>query len=299
MPTRPLFDAIASPDLHVTELVDPAEISFLVTSLADQINAFRMDWSPPKRVHDLSGWIADIIIETTAQGASLLEVHIIDPAWTLLMKDVNGVAFIDVDDEGFLWPPIEVTFPKDRSDATWRLCQLRPSTSLTEANVIMVFEDKIVSELREHFGAQVSFPDQTRAEFLQSLVKQANDSPTFPGEVDIRFRALLPKETFTAADLTMSQRLPASATQPFAPKARKHPNKEPKKPVGSDPLGLPPFPNPIQEAVNGVTLSIAEGWNAFLGFSGGDAFAPGATAPPNSGGVLGGPGGVLGAPLGG
>lgn len=255
-----IINSLRSAELSVTEMVDPNEIQFFTTSLANQVNDFRMKYAPQKMCRDLSEWITDIIIETTAQGASLLEVHIIDPAWTLLIRDTNGVSYIDVDDSGFLWPPIEVTFPKDRSDATWRLCQLRPSTSLTEANMILVFEDKIVSELREHFGQQTSYPDQTRAEFLQSLVQQANSQPAFPGEVDIRFVPLLPKETFTKADLTLQQRLPTSATQKNPPPARKEPNKPPVDP--SLFRNLETAAEQSAAAVSGVEISITSGINS-------------------------------------
>lgn len=259
MPTDPIYNSIAGGDLRITELTDPKLIEFYTSSVANQINDFRASFSPAKRVRDLAAWIADVIIETTAQGASLLEVHVIDPAWTLLMRDSNGVSFIDVDDEGFLWPPVEVNFPKDVSDATWRLCQARPSTSLTEANLILTFEDKIVSELREHYGAQASLPNQTRAEFIQSLVKQANFSPVFPGDVDIRFVHLLPKSTFTVADLTMQQRFPSSATKGN----RKNPNKLPAS-IGKLPANiLKPPANAIEASVDGVIISIEEGISAF------------------------------------
>lgn len=258
MPTPEIFNSIASPDLDVIALVDPNRIELYATSLADQINTSRMGYSPPKRVIDLGRWISDITIETTAQGGSLLAISVIDPAWTMFMRDVNGVSFIDVDDTGFLWPPVEVNFPPDISDATWRLCQCVPTSDLTQANVTLTFEDKIVAELREHFGAQQSFPNQTRAEFIQALIQQANHSPAYPGEFDIRFVPLLPKETFTVADLTMSQRIPTSATQPFAPAARKNHNKKPNQtPVQPKPL------TPAQVAAGVVDLSIENGLAAF------------------------------------
>jgi len=263
-----ISNSFQSPTLHVTELTDPNQVRVYAESLAKQINDFRMQYNPPKRCIDLTSWIADVIIETSAQGSSLLEVHVIDPAWTLLMRDANDVSFIDVDDQGFLWPPVEVVFPQDKSDATWRLCQVRPSNSLTEANLILVFEDKIVSELREQKGPYQSAPNQSRAEFIQALVKKANKNPAYPGEVDIRFLALLPKSTFTAADLTLSERIPTSAKQTNAPKGRKNPNKTPS--IGG--ILLKPV-TPVQQAVEGVDLSIAAGYEAFLeGVK--DAFSP-------------------------
>src|SRR5690348_16177171 len=101
--TNNIINSIASADLHVIELVDPDRIRFFAHNLANQINAYRMSYPPQKTCTDLSQWVTDIIIETTVQGASLLEVHIIDPFWTLLRRDPDGVSFIDVDDQGFLW----------------------------------------------------------------------------------------------------------------------------------------------------------------------------------------------------
>ena len=286
MPIPPIYNSLAGPDLNVVELVDPNRIQFYATSTAQQINDFRMSYAPQKRILDLDQWISDVIIETSAQGSSLLEVHVIDPAWTMFVRDKNGACFIDVDDSGYLWPPVEVTFPKDISDATWRLCQARPSTDLTQPNVILTFEDKITSELREQYAAQNSYPNETRAEFIQSLVQQTNQNPAYPGEVDIRFVPLLPKETFTVADLSMQQRIPTSATQKYVPPARRSPNKTPHAPGSS--AGKPafsgnnPFLNPfapiaspttaVGQAVSGIEISIQAGW---------DAMTQGLTNPPD------------------
>lgn len=279
MPNPPnIKNSIAGADLHVIELTDPDTIKLYAIQIAKQMNTYRMGFAPQKRVRDLHDWIADIIIETTAQGASLLEVHIIDPAWTLFIRDKNGVSYIDVDDSGFLWPPIEVTFPQDISDCTWRLCQCRPSSDLNQANVVLTFEDKIVSELRGQYKQQVSFPDQTRAEFIQSLVQQANSNRDLPTDVDIRFVPLLPHSTFTTADLTLSQRIPTSATQGSAPTARKNPGKAP--PVSPSTFRqIETAQAEIHAAVQGVDISIQNGWDAFTSGSFLNGFVPIAQRP--------------------
>lgn len=274
----PIINSLTGADLSVTELIDPAKIKFYAASIADQMNKFRMTYSPQKRVIDLSAWINDIIVETSAQGSSLLEVHIIDPTWALLLRDKNGVSFIDVDDQGYIWPPVEVNFPSDVSDATWRLCQVRPSTSLTDANMVLTFEDKIASELREHAGPKQSFPNETRAEFIQSLVKDANRNPAYPGEVDIRFVPLLPKETFTVADLSMSQRVPKSATVPFARDHRKKPNKDPHQ----HQLSAKKITE-VMKSVEGIDISMQDTWAAFAREADNHPFVPGpnsTTLPP-------------------
>lgn len=277
--TSIIYNSLASSDLGITELVDPDQISFYTASLANQVNAFRMNYTPQKRIIDLAEWVSDITIETTAQGGSLLEVTIIDPAWTLFQRDAAGVCFIDVDDQGFLWPPVEVTFPPDVSDATWRLCQCIPTTDLTQANVTLTFEDKIVSELREHYGAQISYPNQTRAEFIQMLVQQANRNPAYPGEVSIRLVNLLPKSTFTVEDLNLQERLPASATQAYAPPARKNPNKNAKTPTVASSLPKPLTQGEIAAGV--VDLSIEDGLAAYQkGTSYANTYSPFATPPP-------------------
>ncbi len=285
-PTIP--NALASPDLDAVELVDPARIAFYTHNLAEQVNKFRMSYAPQKRVIDLEDWIADIIIETSAQGSSILEVHVIDPAWTLFQRDQNGVCFIDADETGYLWPPIEVTFPQDISDATWRLVGVRPSTDLTQPNVILIFEDKIVSELREHFGAQNSGPNQTRAEFIQMLIKQANKSPAYPGEVDIRFVPLLPKSTFTVQDLSMSERIPKSAKQSNPPNARKDANKGHRKTAARHASEIPGVNNIIQAGnalqqgtVNGTDISIRTGLGSFTNIDP-SPFAPVTPIPANA-----------------
>lgn len=263
--TAPIINSIAGADLHITELVDPSVIEFRARQMADAINLSRRQYvaatkDAQKHIVDLKNWIADIIIETSAQGASLLEVHVIDPGWALFQRDKHGTCFIDVDEQGFLWPPIEVTFPADISSSTWRLAQCRPSTDLNSANVVLVFVDKVSAELREHYGPLSSNPQETRAEFIKRLVTKASNSPAFPGDSPIRFRTLLDigsPHAFDPSDLSNSQ-LPASANQPHPPKARRNPDKQPSQ----NPLLIPPNAaleaqnKAIEEAMNGTDISI-------------------------------------------
>jgi hypothetical protein len=245
--TNEILNSMFSSDLNATVISDPAQIRFLVAqSMADQINEQRMSFSPPKQAVDLTDAIADIIIETSAQGASLMEVHIIDPYWVLLQRDAAGICFIDVDEQGYLWPPIEVNFPKGSSDAMWRLCACAPTTDLTTANIVLTFEDRCAAELREFQGPVQSNHNETRAEFIRRLVKEArfgghlpsvayNGVATSPNvgmpDGSIRFITLLgigDPQAFSAADLASDQvYTPPSAKQPAAPPARKSPNKTP------------------------------------------------------------------------
>ncbi len=215
-PPASIPSEVASHELDIIALQDPIQIRAYTISVAKQINDQRMKYAPQKRVANLSDAIQDIIIETSAQGASLLEVHIIDTGWDLFTRDESGTCFIDADPDGYLWPPIEVNFPEGASDCFWRLAQARPSTDLSQANVILTFEDRIVAELREYGGPVQSNPQETRAEFIRRLVKEVQlgnqvQTGITTGERDsrIRFVPLLPTSVFTAADLA-GQGQPAS-----------------------------------------------------------------------------------------
>jgi hypothetical protein len=288
--TQPIFNNLSSSDLNVIVVQDVERIKLYRESVAKQINRHRMKQAQPKEILDLSDFIADIIIETTVQGSSLLEVHIIDPGWITLRRDSNGTSFFDVDDSGYLWPPIDLNFPPDVSDAQWRLCQLRPSTDTTQANVILTFEDKVVATMREFSGPVMSSVNQTRAEFIRQLVKEATVGGKLPpstlggslpkqvtpttGTADgsIRFVSLLPNSDFTSADLNADElSLPASAKQPGAPPARQNPNKKAGLPTnipgGAPGSTRPPGPSGLSHAVtnggdqalNGTSLNISDG----------------------------------------
>lgn len=165
VPTIP--NALASGQLDTAILTDPVRIQAYRTSIATQMN----DQSGGPKFEDLSERIADVVIDTVAQGAGTLEVHLIDPFWTLLIS-----GFIQVDQNGYLWPPIDINFPSG-TDCVWRLCQARAAHPPTEANLVLTFEDRIVSLLREMSaldGVQQGLPNQTLGGFIKMLVDNAN-----------------------------------------------------------------------------------------------------------------------------
>jgi hypothetical protein len=96
--------------------------------------------------------------------------------------------------------------------------------------LVLVFEDRIVTLLRDIGGAKHASKNQTRAEFIYSCVKQV------PG---VRFvcPAISKKAGAVGGDITEGQvdtlgiqssvPLAASATNPNAPDARKNPAKRP------------------------------------------------------------------------
>lgn len=235
--TQIIYNSLKSTELDITSLSDPSrllhvdakKVDAFTANIAVQINEQRTKASPGMRILDLEDHITDVRIETTAQGAGILEVHVLDPWWMLFRRDPKtGASFIDVDEDGYLWPPIEVNFPPKVTDATWRLVAVTAGTDMTSSNVVLTFEDKIVSELREHDKATdpscaQSTTNETRAEYIRRLVKTASSNKLVPGDVGIRFIPLLPTSVFTSGDLTADQTsVPASAAQPQAPPARKN-----------------------------------------------------------------------------
>lgn len=167
--TGQLPNPLATAGLNTAILVDPQQIEAYKDSIAGQMNA----QSAGPKFSDLSERIKDIRIHTRVQGAGTLELHVTDPMLVLAMS-----GFVRSDTQGRLWPPINVKFPSG-TECTWRLCQLsltwQPST---DANMIMTFEDEIVSQLRDigpgNGGLVQGQPNQTLGGFFKMLVDNAN-----------------------------------------------------------------------------------------------------------------------------
>lgn len=207
-------NALASAELNTAILTDPVRIQAYRESIADQMNA----QSAGPKFEDLSERVADIIINTNAQGAGTLEVHLIDPYWVL---PVSG--FIQADENGFLWPPIDINFPSG-TDCVWRLCQYSGSwSSDATANLVLTGEDRIVSLLRElspgNGGIQQGLPNQTLGGFIKMLVDSANKvlKPTPPIRLVEMISPVDPNYTVTVTQL------PKSATSNIT--GRNNPNK--------------------------------------------------------------------------
>jgi len=159
---------LATGDLDTAILQDPVKIEAYKKSVADQMNS----QSGGTTFDDLSERIRDLIITTTAQDAATLEAHLIDP---YLLLFVSG--FIQADVSGYLWPPIDVNFSSG-TDCIWRLCQAKFTNELTGANLVLTFEDRIVSLLRErgpaNGGIRQGQPNQTLGGFIKELVDDTN-----------------------------------------------------------------------------------------------------------------------------
>ena len=164
-PTR-VYDPLA----RVEELADPGAAGELIaTQLVNpELNGNVASGAMVPRVEQLTDLLADIIIDTVDQGASTVEVHLIDPQWALLTRYGNRPAFFDVDDAGLLIP-VDINFPKG-TDRWWRLCQASPVVDPTQPNVF-IFEDRIVSLLRDQGGPKHASANQTRAAFIFSCVQ--------------------------------------------------------------------------------------------------------------------------------
>jgi cell wall-associated NlpC family hydrolase len=109
---------------------------------------------------DISIIVGDVQIETTTQGASALTITIIDPD----LSFINS-GFFDADEEGNL-TPIDIPY-----DGGWyRLTQIQPMTAFNDANVTLLFEDRIVSEMRDLVGPKKATRGPlTRAQFIKGL----------------------------------------------------------------------------------------------------------------------------------
>jgi hypothetical protein len=205
---------------NVDDLTDPAAAEFVASQLNDINQSASIAQGAPK-VKNLSELIVDIICETTVQGASTLEVHIADPFWALTTRYDAGQqpAFIDVDDAGLLLP-VDVNFPES-SGRWWRLCAAEPSIDVSAPNLILTFEDRTVSLLRDlgGGGGKKASAGQTRAQFIASCMKQVPE---------IRFvcPALSDPPPGTANPVVGNTTTAPSALNPNPPPARANPTKK-------------------------------------------------------------------------
>src|ERR1035437_110828 len=112
--------------------------------------------------------IQEIEIQTQILGASFIKVHVIDPEWTIMTSGL-----LKVNEDGLL-NELEVEFPH-KTGYFWRFCAVEGSTELSQANLILTFEDRVVANLREQWGHKTASPGaSTRAEFIKALVDEAN-----------------------------------------------------------------------------------------------------------------------------
>ena len=124
--------------------------------------------------HELAEAISEIELETQTKGSSFIKVHMIDPEWEIICSGL-----IDRNDEGLL-PPIDVEFPQG-SGWYWTLCAAEPSNELSQPNLVLTFEDKIVRTLKEHWGEKRAKAGYNiRAEFVRELCVEAGVKYVIP-----------------------------------------------------------------------------------------------------------------------
>ena len=216
--TPAIPNALASAAANTAVLVDPVQIQAYKETVASQLNA----QSGGPRFEDLAERIADIKIMTVAQGAGTLTVTLIDPYLVTMTMVKNGGTFIQVDENGYLYPPIDIQFPSG-TDCVWRLCQVSSSMDFTQPNLTLTFEDRIVSMLREvspgNGGLAQGTANQTLGGFIKMLVDNTNQ--TLAAKPPIRLVELIaPQDPNYALPVTS---LPSSATTTGA--IRNNPNK--------------------------------------------------------------------------
>lgn len=113
--------------------------------------------------------IDEIEEETQLTGASMIRVHLVDPYW-----DLATSGFLDRDEETGLLDKIQCEFPEGPG-YWWQLAAVELSNNLTQPNVTLVFEDRIVSWLREMRGEKVAPPGTTtRAQFVRTLLDEVH-----------------------------------------------------------------------------------------------------------------------------
>ena len=129
---------------------------------------------------ELAEAISEVELETQIEGAPFIKVHLIDPYYRLLTS-----GFVEVVNERL--NDIQVEFPEG-SNWWWQLVAVEVTNDLSQPNLVLVFEDRIVAELREVWGHKIVSPGtQTRAQFVKALVDECNLKLRHEGKPPIRF----------------------------------------------------------------------------------------------------------------
>lgn len=162
--------------------------TFIATSILGTSSGAK---SSQPSVEVLTEAIGEITLETTTQGGSTLAVQLIDPYWVIVTS-----GWLDADPTTGILDKIETEYPEG-SGSFWRLCSVDLSRASGGANVTLTFEDRIVAQLRERWGAKTAKPGtRTRAQFVRSLVDEVSDITFVCPSINVR--QPLEKDTYTA-----------------------------------------------------------------------------------------------------
>ena len=230
--------SVYDPLTDVEELTNVTAVQVIADQLNDKTQNQNLQSGAPT-IENLSGRIIDIIFDTVAQGASTLELDVLDPGFVLFRRQGETPAFIDVDASGLLIP-VDVNFPEN-TDRWWRLAQVTMNIDPTQPHQL-VFEDRIVTLLRDQGGPKHAGSGQTRAQFIYSCVKTVPDirfvcpalfQPIGSVGGDITEKAVekLEDGTDTTGIVSPSTtKVAKSAKNADAPSSRRNPAKRPDKP---------------------------------------------------------------------
>lgn len=134
---------------------------------------------------ELAEAISEVEIETETGGPPFIKVKLIDPYYRLLTSDFVAVAEEKLD-------KVEVEFPEG-SNWWWRFCSVEVSNDLTQPNLTLVFQDRIVGWLREEVRyTVVPAGTQTRAQFIKALIDKTNLRLSHEGYGHEAIRAVIP-----------------------------------------------------------------------------------------------------------
>lgn len=194
--------------------MDPVAVG---TFIATDVQASATN--PAPRTEDLAAAISEVQIETQTLGASLLVVTVIDPGWKILRT-----GWLSIDSDGLL-DSIQVEFPKS-TGLWWQLAMIDYTNDLSQPNLTLTFQDRIVSYLNEKWGPMgVASGTTTRAQFIGQLVAQVGRGD---GLTPIKFvcpdiNQLQPVQTQALTNLGTTVVLDAVTAQNNADKTNKAP----------------------------------------------------------------------------
>jgi hypothetical protein len=209
---------------------DLENVDALTDLSADAVIATQLQaaFGKTPRIENLTDLVSDITLQWSVQGASIITLSLIDPWWNLL-----NYGFIKTDDAGLL-EPLEINYPVG-TDCFWWLvaCNFSLQQDIGQANVTLTFEDKVVSQMREHGGPgeqKKASAGETTAQFIGSLVRAIPGarywSPSMQQELAAGAFTGVGNTIYTGT-LNPAVSPPSSSKQPGASPQRKNPTKKP------------------------------------------------------------------------
>jgi cell wall-associated NlpC family hydrolase len=151
----------------------PHDIGGVPTLIAQQIADGTSSPNPPP-VFDLAEAVQEVTIRTQIEGSSFIDVTLIDPQYRFINHGFLNL--VQSGNEAGLLEAIQVEFPVN-SGTFWVLTAADLATDQSDANITLTFEDRIIWELRQYWGATT--PRKTNVlQFIQSLVNECKKPPT-------------------------------------------------------------------------------------------------------------------------